>query len=150
MARYGTIFAGPVMKTMPPSVNLDVNAATAPGTIVTVDGDGEFIPHATQGVRSSFYILAENYLEQADTDTNVPANQTGVGYYPLEDKIFYVLMETGTSIVKDVTLMTSNGSGALEIAASGDDVFFIADETFNNTTGSNQLVAVRPFKGSVA
>ncbi len=150
MARYGTIFAGGVEKTMPPSLNRDVDVALAPGTICTLNGDQEFVAHASQGVRGSFFILAEGYLTQDDTDTNIPANETGVGYYPLDDKFFYVLVETGTSVVNEVTLLTSNGSGALEIAASGDEVLFVAAETFNNTTGSNQLVAVRPYKGSVA
>lgn len=150
MARYGTIFAGPVEKTMPYSRNTDVDVDLAPGTIVTLNGDQEFVAHATQGVRGAFYILAENYLTQDDTDTDIPANQTGIGYLPDESCFFHVLVETGTSVVRGVTQLTSNGSGALEIAASGDDVMFIADETYNNTTGSNQLVLVRPYKGSVA
>ena len=150
MARYGTIFAGGIEKTMPPSVNRDADVALAPGTIVTLNPDGEFIAHASQGVRGSFFILAEGYLTQDDTDTNIPANGTGVGYYPLDDKFFYVLVETATSVVDEVTLLTSNGAGVLEIAASGDEVLFVAAETYNNTTGANQLVAVRPYKGSVA
>ena len=150
MARYGTIFAGPEIKTQPPILERPVDVATAPGTIVTINGTGEFVAHATQGVRGSFFVLREGLLTQDDTDTNIPANGTGLGMYPYDDKFFYVLVETGTSVVNEVTQLTSNGSGALEIATSGDEVLFVAAETYNNTTGSNQLVAVRPYKGSVA
>lgn len=150
MARKGTIFAGSVNKTMPQSTERDVDAATAPGTIVTINNDNEFIPHATQGGRGSFFILSENTLTQDDTDTNIPANQTGIGYYPDQNCFYHVLVETGTNMTAEVTLLTSNGSGVLEVAASGDEVLFVATETYNNNTGSNQLVEVRPYIGSVA
>lgn len=150
MARYNRIFAGAVNKTMPQTIEKPVDVATAPGTLVTINGSGEFIAHATQGVYGAFYLLDKNSFEQADTDTNVPANGTGVGFFPEEDCRFYALVETATNCVEGVTLLTSNGSGALEVAASGDDVFAVADESYNNTTGSNQLVAVRFFKGRVA
>lgn len=150
MARYGTVFAGPVQKTMPQSIERDVDVATAPGTLVTINSSDEFIAHASQGVRGSFFILSENTLTQDDTDTNIPANQTGIGYYPEMGCFFHALVETGTNMTAEVTLLTSNGSGVLEVAASGDEVLFVAAETYNNNTGSNQLVLVRPYQGSVA
>lgn len=150
MARYGTVFAAPAEKTMPHSLNRAVDVETAPGTICTLNGDEEFIAHASQGVRGSFFIISEGFLTQDDADTNIPANNTAVGYYPAMDCRFNVLVETGTSVTNEVTQLTSNGSGALEVATSGDEVLFIAAETFNNTTGSNQLVTVRPYNGSVA
>ena len=150
MARYGTVFAGPVINTQPPSVERPVDVATAPGTIVTINGTNEFIAHAAQGIRGSFFILREGLLTQSDSDTDIPADETGIGMYPLDDQFFHVLVETATDMTAEVTLLTSNGSGVLEIAASGDEVLFVAAETFNNTSGSDQLTLVRPYKGSVA
>ena len=149
MARYGTVFAGAVQKTMPASIERAVDAATAPGTIVTINATDEFIPHASQGLRGSFFILSENTITQDDTDTNIPANQTGIGYYPALDCFYHVLVETGTNMTAEVTQLTSNGAGVLEVAAVGDEILFIAAETYNNTTGSNQLVLVRPYQGSI-
>lgn len=150
MARYGTIFAGAIEKTQPQSIDRAVDVATAPGTIVTLNTDEEFIAHASQGVRGSFFILSEGTLTQDDTDTDIPANGSAVGYYPDQGCFYYVLVETGTNVTNEVTQLTSNGSGALEVATSGDEVLFIAAETYNNTSGNNELVAVRPYIGSVA
>ena len=150
MARYGTIFAGPVQKTMPASVERPADVATAPGTLVTINSTDEFVAHATQGVRGSFFILSESTIIQDDTDTNIAANQTGIGFYPALDCFFHVLVETGSDLTAEVSLLTSNGSGVLEVATSGDEVLFVAAETYNNNTGSNQLVLVRPYQGSVA
>lgn len=149
MARYGTIFAGSVQKTMPASVERLADVALAPGTIVTINATDEFIAHAAQGVRGSFFILSESTIIQDDTDTNIALGQTGIGYYPALDCFFNVLVETGTNMTAEVTLLTSNGTGALEVATTGDEVLFVAAETYNNNTGSNQLVTVRPYQGSV-
>lgn len=150
MARYGTIFAGPVQKTMPHTLERPVDVATAPGSLVTINASDEFVVHGSQGVRGSFFILSESTIIQDDTDTNVAADQTGIGFYPQLDCFYHVLVETGSNLTAEVSLLTSNGSGVLEVAASGDEVLFVAAETYNNNTGSNQLVLVRPYQGSVA
>lgn len=150
MARYGTIFAGPVQKTMPQTLERTVDVATAPGSLVTINATDEFVVHGTQGVRGSFFILSESTITQDDTDTNIPVDNTGIGFYPEMGCFFHVLVETATDMTAEVTLLTSNGSGVLEVATTGDEVLFVAAETYNNTTGSNQLVLVRPYQGSVA
>ena len=149
MARYGTIFAGPVEKTQPASIERETDAALAPGTLVTIDGDQEFIAHANQGVRGSFFILSENTLEQQDTDTDVAAGVSGIGYYPDQDCFFYVLTEQSTACVAEVTQLTSNGSGVLEVAGAGDAVLFIAAETYTVSGSENELVLVRPYIGGI-
>ena len=149
MARYNTIFAGPVNKTMPHTLEREMDANTAPGTLVTINTDDEFIPHAVQGARGSFFILSENTLEQQNADDNVLAARTGIGFYPQLDCYYHVLVETATNMTAEVTQLTSNGSGVLETALAGDEILFIAAETYNNNTGSNQLVLVRPYQGSI-
>lgn len=150
MARHGTIFAGPIEKTQPQSEDFDVDVATTPGTICTLNTDQELVAHATQGGRGSFFIVGEQTTTQSDVETDIPANETATAFYPQQDCFYHVLVETGTNMTREVTQLTSNGSGVLEVAASGDEVLFIASETYNNTSGSNQLVLVRPYIGSVA
>lgn len=149
MGRYNVIYRGPAEMNMPHTEEAAMNAATAPGTLV-IKSSGKFAPHATQGTRPAFFILDKGNLTQSSVDDNIAANDTGVGFLPYDTGRFAVLVETGTNCVKDVTLLTNNTSGVLEVATSGDEVLFVADETYNNTTGSNQLVSVRPYKGSVA
>lgn len=150
MARYNTIFAGAIEKTQPQSVEFDVDVDTAPGTICTLNNDQEFVAHATQGVRGSFFILGEQQTTQSSPDDTITANQLATGYYPDQNCFFYVLVENNAALVNEVTLLTSNGSGVLEVAASGDEVLFVAAETYTNSSGSNQLATVRPYVGSVA
>lgn len=150
MARYNKIFAGPVGMVAPASVERVLNADTAPGTIVTINGSDEFIPHAAQGIRGSLFILSENTLQaQSNLDADIPAGRTGIGFYPDEACFFHALVETGVNMVAETTLLTTNGTGQLEVAAAGDEVIAVAAETYNNNTGSDQLVLVRPYKGSV-
>lgn len=149
MARYQTIFAGPVENTMPASEERTLAAALTPGSLVEINTANEFIVHAMQGVRNSFYILSENKLEQEDVETDIPAGVTGVAYYPDQQCFFYVRVEGGSNLIRGSTLLTSDGLGALEIAGQGDAVLFVAEETYNVPSGTPQLVAVRPYVGGI-
>ncbi len=152
MARYNTIFAGPVEKTQPMTLERPMDAALAPGSLVEINGDNEFMAHNSQGVRGSFFILANNTLEQQSPDDTVAAGVTGIGYYPDQNCFFHVLVEGGTACVAETTLLTSKGDGVAEIAASGDEVLFVAAETYTvaGAASTNQLVLVRPYVGRVA
>ena len=152
MARYNTVFAGPIENTQPASIERPLNAAIAPGTLVTINASGNFIPHASQGVRGSFFILSENTLEQQyDIEQTVAAGVSGIGYYPDQQCFFHALVEQSAACVAEVTLLTSNGSGVLEVAASDDEVLFVAAETHTvRSSGGAEHVLVRPYVGTVA
>lgn len=148
MARYNRIFAGPAKKNDPQVEEAPCNVALKPGTLVTLSG-GKWIAHAVAGGRGRFRVLQENYLVCEGVDTDVAANDTGIGLIPEDDEMFYVRVATGNNLTKGDGLV-SNGAGLLAKAATqGHEILFTAEETFNNNTGASQLVLVRPAQGRV-
>ncbi len=147
MPDYGTIFAGPPNATMPLSENAELDAATMPGTLVVVNGDNEFAAAATAGARGPFYILSENTFEQQNAQDEIPAGRTARAYWPDESCLFHVLLATGNNVSRRVTQLAVNTSGTLSVATTGQEVLFIAEESLNNTSGSDELILVRPYKG---
>ncbi len=151
MARYHTIFAGPVEKTQPMTLERPMGAALLPGTIVRVNATGQFVAATTQGLRGAYFILSENTLAQQSTDDTVAQNATGIGYYPDQNCFFHVLVEGGSVCVAEVTLLTSKGDGVAEVGASDDEVLFVAAETYTvpGADTTSQLVLVRPYFDAV-
>ncbi|PZR36483.1 hypothetical protein [Caulobacter segnis] len=148
MPRYNKIFAGP-----PGEVDVQVeeapcNVSLTPGQLVVLSS-GKWVAHATAGGRGRYRVLQDNYLACEDVDTQIAANDTGVGLIPHGDLLFYVRVATGQNLAKGDALV-SNGSGVLvKGATSGHQILFWAEETYNNTSGSTQLVLVRPAQGTV-
>ncbi len=149
MARYNKIFRGPVEKDRPYTQEAIANVALPPGSIVTRNAAGAFILHATAAERGAFYVVSEDYLGQNDPDTDVLSGDTAVAYYPYPSYRFAALVATGNNVPLDGPL-TSNGAGILRIAVATEEALFYAEEAFNNTSGSNQLIRVRPAQGEVA
>lgn len=147
MGRYNKIFRGPVEKDRPYAREAKADVALAPGTIVTLNTGGEWIAHDTAGARGDFAVLNEDFLGQQNTDTNIAANDVGVAYFPYPPYRFAALVATGNDITAVGTALASNGSGVLAIATTGQEILFFAEEVYNNNTGSNQLVRVRPATG---
>lgn len=148
MGRYNKIFAGPPQKVDPQVEEAPCNVALTPGQIVVLSS-GKWIAHATAGGRGRFRVLQDNYLALETVDTQIAANDTGIGLIPHADQLFYVLVATGNNLTKGDPLV-SNGSGVLaKGATSGHQILFWAEETYNNNTGSNQLVLARVASGTV-
>ena len=150
MARFGKIFRGDVRINAAQVQEALMNAALAPGSIVTLNSSGAFIAHNAAGERGAHFVLSEDYLGQNDTDTNVASGDRAVAYIPQPGEYFAALVADGNNITAVGTQLASNGSGALAIATTGQEVLFIAEEVYNNNTGSSQLVRVRPGNGEAA
>lgn len=149
MGRHNKIFRGPVEMDRPYSEERVVTADTAPGTLVIVNNTtDQFVPHNDAGGRGSFFVLNEDFISQQDTDTNIRAGDIGVAYYPYEKYRFAALLATGNNVSRGQAL-ASNGTGQLRVAQAGEEVLFYAMETYNNDTGSNQLLRVRPGAGEL-
>lgn len=150
MARYNKIYAGPVQENLPQVVEKLTSAAILPGTIVADDGNGEWEPHGTAGGRGAYYVLQDNYLAMSGTATAVPDGDVGIGIIPMDEQLYRALVVTGSDVTEGDPL-SSNGSGVLRIAGatSGDEVLFFAAETYNNNTGSSQLILVRKGAGAM-
>jgi hypothetical protein len=147
MPRYNKIFAGPVTEVTPQVEECLANVALTPGQIVTRNGSGKFILHATAGGRGRFRVVQDNYLAQEGVDTAIAADDTAIGLIPLDEQFYYVRVVTGQNLTKGDPLV-SNGAGALtKGVTSGHHVLFWAEETYNNASGSTQLVLARPGQG---
>lgn len=147
MARFGKIFRGDPRTVSPQVMEGITAAALAPGSIVTLNGAGAIAAHSVAGGRGVVGVLAEDFLGQNDTDTNVASGDTAVVYLPHDGSIFAALVANGVNITAKGAELASNGAGALALATTGQEVLFYAEEVYNNSTGSAQLVRVRPAQG---
>lgn len=149
MARYNKIFAGPATEVTPQVEEAPCNVALTPGMIITRNGSGKFIAHATAGARGRVRVLQDNYLAMEGVDVQVAADDVGIGLIPLDEQLFYVRVATGNNLTKGDGLV-SNGAGLLAKAATqGHHILFWAEETYNNASGSSQLVLCRVAQGTV-
>lgn len=147
MARFNKIYAGPVTETLPQVQERILNGAYLPGTALVVTS-GNF---AQAGANSGdkLYILQDNYLALKGVDEAWPSGDRGIGMELLDEQFFNVRVPTGVNVAQDAEL-TTNASGKFVLATSGQNVAVVAEEAFNNNTGSDQLVRVRVARRNVA
>src|SRR5690554_5567138 len=98
MARYNKIYAGPTRDPLPQVKEKLASEALLPGSIVEIDGDGEFALHGAAGGRGAHYVVQDNYLAMDGTDTVVATGDTAIGMIPLPQHLFRVLVTTGNNI----------------------------------------------------
>lgn len=144
MARFNKIFLGPVSENKPQVREMPAAAATLPGTLV-VQSSGEFAA-ATAGASAQLFIVQENYLTMAGVDTAYAEDDTLIGMVMLPEQIFAARVATGVNVTLDAPL-TVGASGKIALATAEDYVFAYADEAYNNTSGSDQLVRIRAATG---
>lgn len=74
---------------------------------------------------------------------------TMIGMEMLDEQFFNVRVPTGQNIARGAKL-TTNATGRFVIATTGHRIIATAEEAYNNTSGSDQLVRVRAAKGHLA
>lgn len=147
MARHNTIDLGPAEENCPRTEEAIASAAIAPGTIVYRNTSNQFAAAGDAQDDQGFqlYIADHNFAAGRQIDDTNPANQTMIAQMPLPRKVYAALVATGQNVARIDTPLTVNNAGQLIIGTPGTDrIHFYAREVFNNTTGSAQLVAVRP------
>lgn len=144
MPRYNKIYGGPVQEVMPQVHEAICDTAVLPGTGV-VRTSGKFVP-ANASSKGRMFIVQDDYLALKDVDTAWPAGDRIIGMELLDELLFRGRVPTGTSIVQDAAL-SFNAAGKLVPATTGSYVVAFASETYNNTSGADQLVSVRAAKG---
>jgi len=147
MPRFNKIFAGPVTETLPQVQEAILNGAYLPGTAVVRSSNNFAQAGANSGDR--IYILQDNYLAMKGVDDAWPSGDRGVGLELLDEQFYNVRVPTGVNVAKDAEL-TTNSAGKFVLATSGQNVIVVAEEAFNNNTGSDQLVRVRKAPRNVA
>lgn len=140
MARFNKIFAGPVDQAKPQVHERICPTVVLPGTAL-VDNGTQFA-QAGAATAQKILIAQDNYLAQAGVDTAWPAGDRVIGMEPLDELFFNVRVPTGTNVTRGVGL-TTNAAGKFVVATSGQRVMMTAEETFNNTTGADQVVRAR-------
>lgn len=147
MARYNAVFAGPVEKLKPQVRELPAAVDLTPGSIVVASG-GQFAL-ATAATTGKVYVVQENYLTMKGPDTSITAGNTAIGLEMADDCLYRARVATGTNVTLDAAL-APGANGELVLAGAADRVVAFAAETYNNTSGSAQLVQVRPANGFVS
>lgn len=147
MARFNKIFAGPFTEATP-QVQEALCGATAimPGTAIVWNA-GAFAQAGASQI-GKIFVAQDNYLALKNVDVAWPINERIIGMEMLDEQFFNVLVPTGVSVLKGSEL-TPNATGRFILAVSTKTVYAIAEETYNNTSGSDQLVRVRAAKGYI-
>lgn len=148
MPRFNKIYAGPVTEVTPQVQELPAAASTLPGLAVIMSS-GKFAI-AGAATNEKVFISQDNYLAGGGVDEAVAIDDIVIGMEMLDEQFFNVRVPTGVNVVKGVTKFTTNATGRFVAATSGQRIIAIAEESFNNNTGSEQLVRVRRAAGHLA
>ena len=140
MARFNKIFAGPTLETMPQVQERICATAVLPGTALIESGAS--FAQAGAAAATKVYIAQDNYLTMKGVDDAYAAGDRVIGMEPLDEQFFNVRVPTATNVAPGANLTTS-AAGKFVVATSGQRVIMIAEEAFNNTSGSDQLVRAR-------
>lgn len=145
MARYQKIFAGPVSEPLPQVQEANAGAALLPGTFVvmTVASGVRTYNYATAGGTGKVRLLEENYLIGKGPDDAYAAGENSIGLELLDEQLYNVRVPTGVNVALGSPI-TVGASGKGALAAAGNVILAFAEEAYNNTTGADQLVRVRP------
>lgn len=140
MPRFNKIYAGPVSEPTPQVQERILSGAYLPGTALAESGANFAQAGANSG--DKIYILQDNYLALKGVDDAWPSGDRGIGMELLDEQFFNVRVPTGVNVARGAEL-TTNGTGRFVLATTGQNVAVVAEEAFNNNTGSDQLVRVR-------
>lgn len=142
MARFNKIFLGPFEKVKPQVKELPAAAALKPGRLAVITA-GEFALAGAATV-GKVWLVQDNYLQMKTTDDDWETGDTAIGI-ELDDQCLYAArVANGVNITAVGTPLTPGANGTLAIAALSDLVVAYSDEAFNNNTGEEQLIRIRP------
>ncbi len=147
MARYNKIFAGPFTEATPQVQEAIGAAAILPGLAIVFAGAQFAIANATTA--GKVLVAQDNYLTMKGVDDAWAAGDRVIGMELLDEQFFNVRVPTGVNVAKGAAL-TTNATGRFILATTGRQVFAFAEEAYNNTSGSDQLVRVRAAKGYIS
>lgn len=143
MPRYTKILLGPTRKNDPQVWEAPADVSTLPGTFVTVNAGGEFVP-AGAAPTDLVRIVQENYLALRGVDVAYGVGDRMIGIEMQPDVLYAGRVAAGQNIARIGAPLTTNAAGHLINAGAGVRVVAYADEVYNNNTGTTQLVSIRP------
>jgi len=142
MARYNKIFLGPVEKTKPQVKELLAAAALKPGRLAVISS-GKFALAGATTV-GKVWLIQDNYLAMKGVDTDWAQDSTAIGIEMEDDHLYAARIANGVNITAVGTALTPAANGTLAIASTSDLIVAYSDEVYNNNSGSEQLIRIRP------
>ena len=142
MARFNKIFLGPTQKTMPQVKELIANVDLKPGRLVTISSGKWAL--ATAATVGKVWIVQDNYLTMKTVDDDWSADSMAIGMEMMAEEFYAARIANGVNIAAEGTALTPGANGTLAIASTGDLVVAYSDEVYNNNSGSEQLLKIRP------
>jgi hypothetical protein len=147
MARFNKVFAGPFTEATPQVQERICTTAVLPGTALVESGAN--FAQAGANTLTKVFIAQDNYLAMKGVDDAWLANDRIIGMEMLDEQFFNVRVPTAVNVARGSQL-TTNAAGKFVLATTGQRVIMIAEEAYNNASGSDQLVRARVARNQLA
>ncbi len=146
MARYNKIFLGPAEEVKPQVNELLASVALKPGRLVVITaGKWALAGAATIG---KIWIVQDNYLQMKTVDDDWAVDNSAIAMELFPNMLYAGRIANGVNIAAIGTALTPGANGTLAIAALSDLVVAYSEEVYNNNSGSEQLLRIRPAQAS--
>ncbi|MCA0343131.1 MAG: hypothetical protein LCH99_25790 [Proteobacteria bacterium] len=142
MARYNKIFLGPVEKNKPQVRELLASVALKPGRLAVISSGKWALAGAT--TIGKVWLIEDNYLALKAVDTDWAQDSLAIGLEMQADELYAARIANGVNITAIGTALTPAANGTLGIASTSDLVVAYSEEVYNNNSGSEQLLRIRP------
>lgn len=142
MARFNKIFLGPTEKNKPQVREALANVALKPGRLVVMSS-GKFALAGATTV-GKVLLVQDNYLAMKGVDTDWAQDSTAVAIEMMDDELYAARIANGVNITAKDVALTPGANGTLAIASTSDLVVAYSAEIYNNNSGSEQLLMIRP------
>lgn len=142
MPRFNKIYLGPAEKVKPQVNELIASAALKPGRLVVITSGKWALAAAT--TIGKVWIVQDNYLTMKGVDDDWAINDTAIAMELFQENIYAARIANGVNIAAIGTALTLGATGTLAIAALSDLIVAYSEEVYNNNSGSEQLLKIRP------
>ena len=142
MARYNKIFLGPVEKNKPQVRELLASVALKPGRLAVISS-GKFALAGATTV-GKVWLIEDNYLALKTVDADWAQDSMAIGLEMQADELYAARIANGVNITAIGTALTPAANGTLGIASTSDLIVAYSEEVYNNNSGSEQLIRIRP------
>lgn len=142
MARYNKIFLGPVTQVKPDVRELLASVALKPGRLAVISS-GKFALAGATTV-GKVWLVQDNYLAMKGVDDDWAQDSLAIGIEMQDSEIYAARIANGVNITAIGTALTPAANGTLGIASTSDLIVAYSEEVYNNNSGSEQLLKIRP------
>jgi hypothetical protein len=112
--------------------------------VVLSTGDWAYAGTSTVG---KVWLLQDNYLTGGKVTDAIAQDELGIGMELIPGMLYNARVATGNNLAKGDALIPGANGVLVKAAGNKKMVVAFADETYNNDTGSTQLVRVRAATG---